>query len=517
MPLEFQRSLAGSPGDNRQSAEPTPVPTADPYPKLPIEDAALSEGYTKKTENFDSEPQWINSNNRTRFAEGGCKQVQQNYGYGSGQAGGTFVRSIRPGYYADNIGKVTFKKKLTATGKIILRGVDDGSFHLGWFNSKMQGWRPVSSIALRYDGRSSGVANVRLDYSTSTWNVGGLDTPIDVNPDGSVHTFQMIYDPDANGGGGAVTLSMDGGPVQTLNFEPGHKALGAEMDRFGMFHNQRQQASTIEAYFDDLTYSVESGTREQSFSNDPNWVGRNNRLSFEDCELLDNNNYGFTNTNYAGLGRGELGGLFWRGSEALDQRIYYADQVGPFELSDYLEASGMVSFVRSSVDSGMLIGFFDENTNVGQVQQGNFVGIYIEGPSRIGHYFCRYALSGTTAVANGCEDSPVIRPDGRRLPWRFVYNPQAFNGNGGIALSLDGKVTTYPLPAGFKNTAARFTRFGVQTVRGSGNSMRIYFDDLNYTKAEAVSAGDERQRPLPRLSPSAEFIDFIENGQWLGR
>ena len=75
--------------------------------------------------------------------------------------------------------------------------------------------------------------------------------------------------------------------------------------------------------------------------------------------------------------------------------MHYADAVGPFGLDDYLEASGMVSFIRGSVDSGVGIGFFDEETNVGQVNRGaGFLGAWMEGPSSVGHYF-----SGVSASA----------------------------------------------------------------------------------------------------------------------
>ena len=42
--------------------------------------------------------------------------------------------------------------------------------------------------------------------------------------------------------------------------------------------------------------------------------------------------------------------------------------------------------LRASADSAVLIGWFNSETHIGAPPK-NFVGIMVEGPSRIGHYF----------------------------------------------------------------------------------------------------------------------------------
>ena len=55
-------------------------------------------------------------------------------------------------------------------------------------------------------------------------------------------------------------------------------------------------------------------------------------------------------------------------------------------MDDHLEASGTVSMIRAAADSAVLIGWFNSETHIG-APPINFIGVMIEGPSQIGHYF----------------------------------------------------------------------------------------------------------------------------------
>ena len=58
-------------------------------------------------------------------------------------------------------------------------------------------------------------------------------------------------------------------------------------------------------------------------------------------------------------------------------------------------------------------------------RQSNVLGIVLEGPSRVGHYF-RPGYSnraGAGLTADGSEGWPVIRPDGQPHSWRLHYRP----------------------------------------------------------------------------------------------
>jgi len=65
----------------------------------------------------------------------------------------------------------------------------------------------------------------------------------------------------------------------------------------------------------------------------------------------------------------------------------------------------------AGTDSGVLIGWFNSHTYIGAPPM-NFIGIFIEGPSRIGHYV-RPAYANAYDQREVAGEGPVLRPDGR--------------------------------------------------------------------------------------------------------
>src|SRR6185312_7119492 len=81
---------------------------------------------------------------------------------------------------------------------------------------------------------------------------------------------------------------------------------------------------------------------------------------------------------------GELGGLMWRSG----LYAYYADRVGPLSLDHRLEASGKVVLNVGPPDSGIYFGWFNgAEKKFSPTQAGNFVGVKVGGPTKVGHYF----------------------------------------------------------------------------------------------------------------------------------
>src|SRR5688572_8309407 len=203
-------------------AAPTPTPNA------PL-----------RRQSFDRDPKWDERN--SRYTRKDLYLVVQDFGHSptnyagqtSGEIGGVICRSITPAYYADKIIPKTLNDKLRASGSFTLVPQRmEGTFHFGWFNSKLQGWRPWSAMGFRVlkDGK------IALDYMTQTWHAGGAFPDIGVKPDGVKHAWSLAYDPDANDGGGDMTFVLDDHPPVVVKLEPGHKAKGATFDRFGMFN-----------------------------------------------------------------------------------------------------------------------------------------------------------------------------------------------------------------------------------------------------------------------------------------
>src|SRR5439155_25600407 len=125
-----------------------------------------------------------------------------------------------------------------------------------------------------------------------------------------------------------------------------------------------------------------------------------NRTTFDDRVQGGAHDYGFLpQSNNAGGKPGEIGGTMWRSG----QYSYYADRVGPLSLNDRLEARGKVVLMRAPPDSGMYLGWFNsaERTNA-PAQAGNFVGLKIGGPTRVGHYFApSYAAARSAKQPDG--------------------------------------------------------------------------------------------------------------------
>ena len=153
-----------------------------------------------------------------------------------------------------------------------------------------------------------------------------------------------------------------------------------------------------------MTYD---GTAE-AFSADAGWIGVGNQTSYQRREEGGAHDFGFSaETSHAGGMAGELGGVIWRSGVY----GYYADRVGPLTLADRLEASGKVMLAAGPPDSGMYLGWFHSAHKENSPHQaGDFVGVRIGGPTRIGHYFVpAYA---TTQAA------PVERRRRARAPRR---------------------------------------------------------------------------------------------------
>ncbi len=133
-------------------------------------------------------------------------------------------------------------------------------------------------------------------------------------------------------------------------------------------------------------------------------------------------------------------------------------------------------------DSDMFLGWFRSGTNdESPVEAGNFLGVHIGGPTRVGHYF--QPAFTTASGTNGRADAGPVLSQGKVQSWSLTYDPSAEGGRGKIQVALDQETVTLPLPKGIKVQGAKFDRFGAFTMTAGGQLVRIYFDDLQYTAA----------------------------------
>jgi len=92
-------------------------------------------------------------------------------------------------------------------------------------------------------------------YGTSAGSTDFAPNPwLLLTPDGTSMEWTIEYDPDAAAGLGAVTITLDG-QSRTLVLNPGDKAEGAILDRFGLFNMQDNNGKHSIVYLDDLTFT----------------------------------------------------------------------------------------------------------------------------------------------------------------------------------------------------------------------------------------------------------------------
>ena len=445
-------------------------------------------------EDFSRDPGWLGRNNLP--SPSAYKITTQDFGYSPtahaggrpGEIGGAISRSLTPARYAKVIPTRTLNDRLHASGKFaVTRSNSSGGALIGWFNDASRGWRTPNSLVFRLDGER-GRFRVFFEYGTQTWKAGGgatfegkwqtTTTPMFV-ADGAPHAWSLDYDPAGANGAGEITFTLDGKPYKAA-LRPGHKEEGAVFDRFGIL-NQQGAGGTLTLWLDDLALDGEA----QDFSTDPGWEGRGNRVTFQDFGVRPVHDFGYRTTSRAGGQPGEIGGRIWRtGAAQPDAACHYGTPVGRLSMDDELRASGKVSLCAASADSAVLIGWYNSRTAVG-APPPNFIGVFVEGPSRIGHYF-RPVYGGTDGRKRITNAGPIIRPDSASHTWTLHYEPKANDGRGRITVTLDGKDVSLDLISERHKGGANFDRFGVVSWSNGGHFVEIYFDDLSYTAQRLI-------------------------------
>lgn len=473
-----------------------------------------------KTENFNEDPGWDGAQHRIAPKAG--KTVKQDFGRratnfagkDAGEIGGTIWRCSTPASYADRIAARSLNDKLSASGTFAITATagSSGAF-FGWFKAAQAEAGRQNSLGIRFAAEGSG-ARLTLQLVTATnqacgakitpWIVdktkpkgaGRKYRPTQIKNDGTRYMWKLVYGPDANDGGGQMRFTIRSnaakhqefeGKTFTVNLPAGYKQHGTTFDRFGLVNSMRP-GNPLTIYFDDLEYDGKA----EDFSKDAGWVGVGNEASYVRRDEGGAHDFGFSaQTNFAaGASAGEVGGTIWR-SGAYG---YYADPVGPLSLDDRLEASGKVVLNVGPPDSGMYLGWFNSKEKVmSPPQAGQFVGIKVGGPTRVGHYFLpAYATAqAKPPTPTGSREhppsisvdkgaGPVLVPQ-KVFPWKLAYDPAGAGGKGTIEATLGEESVTLTLRDGDKAKGANFDRFGLFTTHRGGSYVRIYFDDLAYT------------------------------------
>jgi len=460
----------------------------------------------ERMEHFDKDPAWQGHHNRATSPE--PRTIRQDFGYSdtahadgmAGEMGGFITPAGEAAYYAKKIPTRTFNDPLTASGKFLCA---NGPFHVlvGFFKSgSVNEWRTPNSIALRLQGRGD-FFYTYVEYCTARWRAGG-DSPggfaTERDPatgrpqfkgfaSGKAHRWSMRYDPDAHGGNGSITVTLDD-ETAICHLDPGHRADGATFNRFGLLNVVKSADGGGEVWLDDVTINGQT----EAFDRDPKWDGFQNRRTYVTQNVRPRFDFGYSATRHAGGQKaGELGGLVFRGDGRYTNLMaFYGDRLEALTLTKPLKATGKVSLRRGVSDSDVLLGFFHAEHSLdsgGSDRIGtppDFLGVSIGGPSREGFMFCpSYRLHNTERRT--AERGPYILPNGAPHDWTLEYSPATADGPGSLNVTLDGERVSLPLPREHQAMGAHFNRFGLITTHTDGNGQHIYFDDLTYTYTQA--------------------------------
>jgi hypothetical protein len=286
-------------------------------------------------------------------------------------------------------------------------------------------------------------------------------------PDGAVHHWSMKYDPAT---GQLVATFDDLAPV-TVTLTPEFRKQ-ITIDRFGLI-NEQKSGRPMTFYLGEL----EVNGKKIDLTNDPGWEGNGNRVMFEDREQAGEQNFGYRATSVAGGGAGEIGGTVWR-MERLP--AWYADRIESLDLDHPLHAAGRITLKVGAPDSGVLLGWFSSSLRDGKQEDfHDFVGVRIEGPTRVGHYFAP-SLSSSSGKRRLSDKGPVLVPDGKSHTFQIDYNPAA-GMSGVIRATLDDESVDFPLKPDDRTAGATFDRFGLLAIRVGGNQVKVFLDDLSYS------------------------------------
>ena len=220
--------------------------------------------YDGRSQDFTRDPNWEASGNRVSYKAADVGGAH-NFGFSNtsyaggkpGEVGGTLWRSGKYGYYADRVGPLSLDDRLEASGKVVLQvGAPDSDMFIGWFNSTNKETPPVEAghfLGVHVGGPTR-VGHYFQPYVTTAQGAKGRAKAGPVLEPGKVYDWSLAYDPAAEGGQGAIQVSL-GHESVTLVLKKGLKAQGASFDRFGLF-TSTIGGQVVRIFLDDLKYTA---------------------------------------------------------------------------------------------------------------------------------------------------------------------------------------------------------------------------------------------------------------------
>jgi hypothetical protein len=215
-------------------------------------------------QDFSQDPKWDASGNRAKYQAKDVRGAHDfgfsntNYAGGKpGELGGTFWRSGKYAYYADKVGPLSLDDRLEARGKgILVSGAPDSDMYIGWFNSANKDEPPVQAghfLGIHVGGPTR-VGHYFQPSLTAATGIRARSVAGPILVPGRTYEWSLVYDPTAEAGNGAVTVTLDKESVR-LPLKKGLKAQAASFDRFGVF-TSNIGGQIVRIYLDDLAYTA---------------------------------------------------------------------------------------------------------------------------------------------------------------------------------------------------------------------------------------------------------------------
>jgi len=161
-------------------------------------------------------------------------------------------------------------------------------------------WRSESHILRRAQADQPGLTHERLRQLLAAASEQGLVE--NWNRKGRELHWALTDSPEH--WKGRITFALDDQRA-TFYLLPGHADEPANINRFGLF-NEQIYSGRSEFYLGELVVNGEP----IDLRRDPHWEGRGNRVTFIERDFHERQNFGFSETHWAGAAPGEIGGRF---------------------------------------------------------------------------------------------------------------------------------------------------------------------------------------------------------------
>ena len=222
-----------------------------------------------------------------------------------------------------------------------------------------------------------------------------------------------------------------------------------------------------------------SVARTESFDVAPEWESFRSRLLPASLPHV-RQDFGYRQTQLAGGdGAGEIGGTVQRSTTPARFSMSIAERT----FDDELSASGTFAVPQAGGGSGLMFGWFNENSKGWRTS--NSLGFRLDGNGGKYWVFYEYGTRNRRTGGGGAFEgeryqttsTPPFLADGTPHQWSLRYKPDD-QGTGLITFQIDDRTYRVDVPAKHREDGATFNRFGIWNVETGGDTLDAYFDDL---------------------------------------